>query len=171
MDKEVLKKNIEQMVKILEDMKVMCVLLHRTAQVVGINDKEDGYLYTFLKSVTPEDIEDGVLLLKSKLEKLDQEELYVVKAEIGKEVTVQKVEVVKNTDKLYKVNDCMGYNQINKSELGTVKSQGNTIFTFVTNVEEGNKVIIKAVNDNMESIRERLKEYSSILAKMGKDKK
>ena len=162
-----MEEKINEFIKLVYDLRGTVTLINKYKGSIGINEQEDGYISTTLRAMpTVEELDTLVFYLKEKLNKLNQETLYCIEADIETgEIVTNEVKVLKLTDKLFKIN-YKGYNQVNKnSDLNNAKYDDYSVFTFTTDKDKGIQVVEKAIQSKIQEIRKQIESYSNMLAK------
>lgn len=161
-----MEEKLNEFIKLIYDMRGSITLINKYRGSIGLDEKEDGFICTTLRSLpTIEELDTLVFYLKEKLNRLNQEVLYCIEADIetGK-IKTEEVKVLKFTDKLFKINH-KGYNQVNKyTDLNSPKFDGDTVFVFTTNKEQGTRVVKGAIHNKIQEIQKQIENYNKMLA-------
>ena len=161
-----MEEKINEFIKLVYDLRGTVTLINKYKGSIGIHEQEDGYIRTTLRAMpTVEELDTLVFYLKEKLNKLNQEVLYCIEADIetGK-IKTEEVKVLKFTDKLFKINH-KGYKQVNKyTDLNSPKFDGDTVFVFTTDKEQGTRVVKSAIHNKIQEIQKQIENYNKMLA-------
>lgn len=164
-----MEEKMNEFIRVAQDLRSVIALINRYAESLGINEGEDGYISTTLKSLpTNEELDTFVFYLKEKLNKMQQVKLYCFESDIGLEegIRITEVKILKETDKQYQV-DQFGYSRISKyDDLNVDKGKDDKIMVFSTDKNKGVLVVKKAIEKRVRDIRKQLEEYNNTIAKI-----
>jgi len=164
-----MEEKMNEIIKLVLDLRGITTLINRYTNMIDIDEVEDSYITTTLKSLpTNEELDSLIFYLKEKKDKLSQVKLYCLESDIASTdgVKITEVKILKETDKQYQV-DQFGYNRISKyDDLNVDKGRDNKIMVFSTDKNKGIMVVKKAIEHKVQEIRKQLEEYNNTIAKI-----